>query len=145
MKQQYIIREEPHRPRRIKINSKEKWASQDVVLVTSQGYYYVVQAGISFKKPKKYRAPFFTHTMFKELKRFISEKPELMLKEDLLKLAFRHVFFQHEIEEIHSRLNSCLDEMAREKTGFLLDEQSKTMLRNELVLGVLQLLVGYEE
>lgn len=68
------------------------------------------------------------------LKLRIKEDPRVMVELDFLQFLPNLGFKKHEIEEIKSEIDECLDEMAREKTGFDLDEESKTLLRNELVL-----------
>ena len=73
------------------------------------------------------------------LKLRIKEDPRIMVKLDLLQFLPCLGFKKHEIGGIKSEIDKCLDEMAREKTGFDLDEESKTLLRNELVFASLML------
>lgn len=76
------------------------------------------------------------------LERTIAENPLTLIEGDMFHYLKLFGIKAGELEELQKEFDDGLDEMALEKTGHRLDETSKRMLRNELVLAVLLFSIG---
>lgn len=94
---------------------------------------------IAIERPYEVISKIYTKSIVERLRKRIIREPEIMVRIDVFKYLPSFGFTEHEIESIRDEINEAFTEMAREKTGFDLDEESKTFLRNELVLAFLAL------
>lgn len=135
MEKQYLIPSETFTARKVRINSTEEWIFGDIIFATHQDYYYVIE----MKEVQEYVMSIKLDDIVTYFKSKIKEDPRIIVNEDFLQFLLAFGFSEHDIAKIRLEIDKCLNEMALEKTGFNLDEESKTLLRNELVLASLVL------
>ena len=137
MEQQYFFPQEPP-IRKVRINSSEGWLHGDIVFVTHEGHYYTIEIEDIMEtlwRVREYTTKIVETARY--IKNFVKKNPKALVKDDLLQFLLYLGLADEDVEKIRSEIDKCLDEMAREKTGFNLDNESKTLLRNELVLASL--------